>query len=252
MLNKAISNKIKKKYNSTAKQWDKVWTKSEEINNKIIKFINQNTSDTKFLSAGIGKGDLESNLVYTEIYGVDISRSMIDICKERNPRFKLYVGNVEHLRYKDNSFDIVFARNLLRNFVNPSKAFKEMYRVLKKNGKLIIIETAVYKGEEKYMTYIIRIADPFRPVSPTHEGLKKLFVNNKLHNISQKVVRYNDKWLTKWCISKDVGEDKKQEVINYVLHKISKEYIKKYKIKVYLKEREIKQDLTFSFIKGTK
>ena len=59
-------------------------------------------------------------------------------------------GNHQHLdfknidahdtKFKDNSFDFVIAAHVLHHIPYPIKFFKEMHRILKKNGKLLIFE----------------------------------------------------------------------------------------------------------------
>lgn len=251
MKNKNTAQKIKEKYNATAKNWNKVWTKSENLNSKIIKFINNSNPDAKFLSVGIGKGDLERRLKYKNISGVDISKEMIKMCKANNPNFKLLVRNAEKLPYKDNSFDIVFARNYLRNFVNPTKAFKEMYRVLKVGGQLVIIESAVRNKDEKYVTKIIRCIDPFRPKFPTHENIKKLFVKFKLKKIKQQVERLHTKWLKQFCKSKNATKEQAAKIIK-ISENVPEWNKKYYRQKVYKDLGEIESTTTFTFIKGIK
>lgn len=248
---KTTTQKIKEKYNHTAKDWNKVWAKSNNYNSRIIKFINNPNPDLKFLSVGIGKGDFESKLKYKNIYGIDISAEMIKICKKNNHKFKLIVRDAEKLPYKDNSFDIVFERNYLRNFVNPTKAFKEMYRVLKKGGQLITIESAVCDKDEKYLTEIIRCIDPFRPKFPTHEKLKKLFVKIKLKEIKQQVEGLHTKWIKSFCKSKNATKKQKQKVIE-LCENLPSWYKKHYHLTVYKKQGEVESTLTFTFIKGIK
>jgi len=248
---KNTTQKIKDKYNTTAKNWNKVWTKSEDYNSKIIKFINNSNPETKFLSVGIGKGDFESKLKYKNISGVDISKEMIKICKTNNPKFKLLVRNAEKLPYKENSFDIVFARNYLRNFVNPTKAFKEMHRVLKVGGQLIIIESAVRNKDEKYLTKIIRCIDPFRPKFPTHEKLKKLFLKIRLKKIKQQVEGLHTKWVKQFCKSKNATREQTAKVIE-LCENLPEWYKKHYHLQIYKESEEVKSTLTFTFIKGIK
>lgn len=246
-----INQRIKEKYNATAKDWNKVWTKSNNYNSRIIKFINNPNPDIKFLSVGIGKGDFESKLKYKQIYGVDISKEMIKICKTNNPKFKLMVRDAEKLPYKNNSFDIVFERNYLRNFVNPTNAFKEMYRVLKKGGQLVIIESAVRNKDEKYLTKIIRCIDPFRSKFPTHEKLKKLFVKFKLSKIKQQVEGLHTKWVKQFCKSKNATEKQTLKVLE-LCENLPDWYKKHYHLTVYRKDKEVESTLTFTFIKGIK
>ena len=69
----------------------------------------------------------------------------------KNKNFKISdFSNDEHLDYKnvdaqntkfkDNTFDYVIASNMIHHVPYPIKFFKEMNRILKKNGKLIIFD----------------------------------------------------------------------------------------------------------------
>ncbi len=70
----------------------------------------------------------------------------------KNKNFKLTdLGNDEHLDIKnidaqntcfeDETYDYVIASNMIHHIPYPMKFFKEMNRILKKNGKLIIFES---------------------------------------------------------------------------------------------------------------
>ena len=70
----------------------------------------------------------------------------------KNKNFKLTdLGNDEHLDFKNvnaqntgfenESFDYVIASNMIHHIPYPMKFFREMSRILKKNGKLIIFES---------------------------------------------------------------------------------------------------------------
>lgn len=49
-------------------------------------------------------------------------------------------GDAENLPFSDNSFDIVISRLAFHHFSNPKRCFSEMARVLKKGGKLVVID----------------------------------------------------------------------------------------------------------------
>jgi SAM-dependent methyltransferase len=62
----------------------------------------------------------------SEVVGIELSTNMI----ERSPvREHLRQGNALDLPFEDNSFDVVFAGNLLHHLVQPEKALLEMARV---------------------------------------------------------------------------------------------------------------------------
>ena len=49
--------------------------------------------------------------------------------------------DAQNTRFENNSFDYVIASNMIHHIPFPMKFFKEMNRILKKNGKLIIFES---------------------------------------------------------------------------------------------------------------
>ena len=49
-------------------------------------------------------------------------------------------GDAEKLPFSDNSFDIVISRLAFHHFPNPKRCFSEMARVLKTDGKMVVID----------------------------------------------------------------------------------------------------------------
>lgn len=102
------------------------------------------------LDVATGTGDfalLEYQQLQPEkIIGIDISKGMLDIGREKitkarlNEKIHLQIGDSEQIPFDDNSFDAVTAAFGVRNFQHLEKGIKEMFRVLKPNGKVVIIE----------------------------------------------------------------------------------------------------------------
>ncbi len=77
-----------------------------------------------------------------KIYGLDLSFSMLFYGKKRiydKPVFPV-CGDAEILPFKSNSFGGISIAFGLRNLPNKEKAIKEFFRVLKPQGKLVILE----------------------------------------------------------------------------------------------------------------
>lgn len=80
------------------------------------------------------------------VIGIDISEGMLEIGKEKikkknfNHIITLEQGDSENLRFEDNNFDAVIVAFGVRNFENLENGLASMFRVLKKNGKVIILE----------------------------------------------------------------------------------------------------------------
>ncbi|SDQ54416.1 2-octaprenyl-6-methoxy-1,4-benzoquinone methylase /demethylmenaquinone methyltransferase [Virgibacillus subterraneus] len=82
-----------------------------------------------------------------EVIGLDFSHNMLSVAEEKNEALKynqlhFVQGNAMELPYEDNSFDYVTIGFGLRNVPDYMTVLKEMYRVVKPNGKVVCLETS--------------------------------------------------------------------------------------------------------------
>ena len=112
-----------------------------------IKNIKNNPK--KILDVATGTADLAitaSKYTNAKITGIDISKKMLHIGnkkiknKKLSNRISLQLADAENLPFKDNSFQAITVGFGVRNFENMDKGLSEMYRVLTKNGLILIIE----------------------------------------------------------------------------------------------------------------
>lgn len=119
-----------------------LWASEKRIFPKYIK------KEDKILDIGCGTGRTTFamyKLGYHNITGLDLSHAMINTAININTSKDYYidfiVGDATALMYSDNTFDsIIFAYNGIMQIPlmeNRMKAFKEIYRVLKKGGYFI-------------------------------------------------------------------------------------------------------------------
>ncbi len=83
--------------------------------------------------------------------GLDFSEGMLKKAKEKldklgNKNVVLKKGDVENLEFKDNTFDYVLTSCVFCSVPNPVKGLKEIRRVLKPNGRLIMLEHVLSKN----------------------------------------------------------------------------------------------------------
>ena len=99
------------------------------------------------LDAGCGTGDLLKELFsggFGRLEGIDISDSMVSIasenCKEGigKGKIRIQAGSVLALPFADSSFDIVVCSGLVEYLSDDEEWVKEVKRVLKKDGILVV------------------------------------------------------------------------------------------------------------------
>ena len=148
-LNKEMFDSISKEYdfinNLITFGFHKKWKKEiVEISKKI--------KPKKILDLATGTADIAIELSTIEnckIIAVDPSSKMLKIGERKiqklntNSNIFLEEGNAENLKYSDGIFDIVTIGYGVRNFTNLNNSLNEIYRVLKKDGLLIILETSL-------------------------------------------------------------------------------------------------------------
>lgn len=111
----------------------------------------------KILEIGAGTGrNLEYYDKKADITLTDYDPEMILKAKERGKwlgvNAKYSIMPAEKLKFKNSNFDIVVSTLTLCSVNNPVRALKEMKRVCKKSGIIVLIEHA--KSERKWIYYI--------------------------------------------------------------------------------------------------
>lgn len=90
-----------------------------------------------------GTGDLaraiQKKLPHAEVTGVDFVPEMLELALNKGVR-RVVLADAMKLPFDDRSFDCVTIAFGLRNMENRSAALTEMWRVLKANGHLLVLE----------------------------------------------------------------------------------------------------------------
>ncbi|HEY9497593.1 MAG TPA: bifunctional demethylmenaquinone methyltransferase/2-methoxy-6-polyprenyl-1,4-benzoquinol methylase UbiE [Terrimesophilobacter sp.] len=92
------------------------------------------------VAAGTGTSSAVLARSGAEVVAVDFSSGMIEVGRHRHPQLTFVEADATALPFKANEFDAVTISFGLRNIENPRKALKEMYRVLKPGGRLVVCE----------------------------------------------------------------------------------------------------------------
>jgi len=110
----------------------------------IVSFLSDQKALGKTLEVGCGNGTYSKLLIHEakHLTATDFSDEMVAATEKRLKgveNISVEKANCFSLAYPDSSFDTVFMANLLHIIPEPEKAIAEGKRVLKTNGRLIVI-----------------------------------------------------------------------------------------------------------------
>ena len=122
---------------------DRLWRR------RAIKIISKSYKSPNILDVATGTGDLAiaaMKLNPAKITGIDISRKMLEIGKEKIKKrgfsgtIDLIQGDSEKIPFINNTFDVAMVAFGVRNFSDPVKGLSEMNRVIRIGGMIMVLE----------------------------------------------------------------------------------------------------------------
>ncbi len=135
-------------------EWSEFWSEfSQEAydyitllpdNNRMLNRVAElSGTGAKVLDAGCGTGNLTIRLakLHQQVTAIDFSDGMVITACAKTQQFDnvtVTAGNVTCLEFPDDNFDAVASVNVLFNIEHPELAIREMCRVLKPEGILVI------------------------------------------------------------------------------------------------------------------
>ncbi len=122
---------------------DKIWRK------KAIKIIKKQ-NPSYILDVATGTGDfainLSQNIPSAQIKAIDLSEKMLEVAIQKvnklnlNQKISLEKQDCMNLNIEENSFEAASVSFGVRNFENILSGIKEIFRVLKTSGILVVLE----------------------------------------------------------------------------------------------------------------
>jgi len=112
------------------------------------KIIDENVEERRnVLEVAPGPGYLSIELAKLDDYnvtGLDISKTFVEIAQGNADQVGVNVkfrhGDASNMPFDNDTFDFIVCTAAFKNFTKPIMALNEMYRVLKPNGKALIID----------------------------------------------------------------------------------------------------------------
>ncbi len=206
--------------NTNTDYWEKIVRNPTPTYKKLLDsekefLISHIEKDSKVLDIGCGNGrNIETILPITaDVFGIDNDEKAIATTKSRLPivASNILLADAFDLPFDDESFNTVILLMTLVNFgENKIKALKEMYRVVKDSGKVIISvysEDALPARMEMYKI----ISVPIDKV----EGTRVIFNEKIGANSSEQFQKKSFEALAEEC-NMEVAEFQKIDGIAYI------------------------------------
>ena len=178
-------------YKIPEKMYRKFPEESKKLLETIVQFIEPKTGET-IVDVGTGAGFLALELAEKvgengKVIGLDISNQAIQQARRkvaaRNqrqlPQFRM--GDVHYLPFEDDFADVVCCKSLLCPIDRRQKAVREMARVAKHGGRVVVVEPGELVGLPTGIKRAYYVAVHGRPL--TERGLRDLFQTAGLSSV---------------------------------------------------------------------
>lgn len=136
-----------------AKSWSELRNFVSDEQSLMDQISSSIPKEGDFLDLGCGSGALLQKLAprIGKTIGVDYSSAMLDEARinlgSNAKSVDLRIGSLEHLPIGDSSIDYATAYMVMHHIAQPPQALKEVARVLKPGGKLLVVDLTKHDKE---------------------------------------------------------------------------------------------------------
>ncbi|MEH2317706.1 class I SAM-dependent methyltransferase [Nostoc sp.] len=192
---------VRKQYNQLAAIYDLRWKDYIANTLSFLKTWVQISPTDTVLDIACGTGEFE-RLLLTEysdqqIVGIDISENMLAIAKLKcsaYPQVSFQTASASRLPFDSNSFDVIVSANSFHYFDQPLTALKEMRRVLKPDGKVIILDWCRDYLLCKIFDLALKVFDPAHKQCYTQNEFHRLLKDENFAVCSATKIRFGVVW----------------------------------------------------------
>ena len=120
----------------------------------VAEFLNSLEKDSYVLDIGCGNGKYLSVNEKLITFGTDRSGNLLSIAKEKNINSQFFIADSLKLPIRSESFDAAISIAVIHHFSNELlriQALKEIFRIVKKGGLVLVYVWAMEQKEKKFI-----------------------------------------------------------------------------------------------------
>jgi len=140
------------------------------LRDRVVDFANAgNGSRILDVATGTGRQAFAFAKRDHDVVGIDLSEDMLKVARKKNKyeNVRFEIADATNLPFEDNSYDVSCVSFALHDMIPTirEKALKEIARVTKQNGTIMIVDYALPKNRvSRFLVYhIIRLYEPYYP-----------------------------------------------------------------------------------------
>jgi ubiquinone/menaquinone biosynthesis C-methylase UbiE len=154
-------------YDGWARVYDRLWRRYMNQTLPVIRQTAAVTDDERVLDLACGTGELLYRIAQrppqAELVGVDLASGMVDRARQKlsgTPRAQVQQADGHDLPFADNAFDAILCANTFHYFTHPSVVLAEGRRVLRPEGRLVLLDWCRDFWTCRLMDVVLRQVDP--------------------------------------------------------------------------------------------
>lgn len=196
-----VQSVVQQQYDQLAKIYDQRW---KTYVGNTLNFVNQWAAipaEANVLDIACGTGEFERLLVQDhpnqQILGIDISTEMLAIAQQKLHRYdsvRFELGSATEIPAVDEQFDVVVCANSFHYFDQPIDALIEMSRVLKPDGKVVILDWCKDYLLCRFYDAVLKLTDPGYRQCYTQSEFHRFFSTAQLPIQAATKIRFGLAW----------------------------------------------------------
>lgn len=185
-------------YNKIGVEYDETRRADEFLTKRFRNFLSP-AENENYLDVGCGTGNYTCALALGkhQFYGIDPSELMLAKARRRNCNVIWRNGDAENLPFENEFFGGAIAGLTIHHWKNLDRAFSEIHRVLKQNGKFVLFTSLPEQMESYWLNYyfpemmrvsieqmpgLSKVKDTLQNAGFEIETLEKYFVTDDLQD----------------------------------------------------------------------